>query len=71
MDIREEDKAYVLHAELPSVAEQDLKVSIDDNVLPGDADHEAVGATFTDGLLTLHVPRNQASKAREIPIKAG
>ena len=24
-----------------------------------------------DGLLTLHVPKNQASKAREIPIKAG
>lgn len=40
-------------------------------MLPGDADHEAVGATFKDGLLTLHVPKNQASKAREIPIKAG
>ena len=40
-------------------------------VLPGDADHEKVGANFKDGLLTLRVPKNQASKARKIPIKAG
>ena len=104
MDIREEDKAYVLQAELPGVAEKDLKVSIDDNVLtisayadekdeqksggylvrerrrasftrsfvlPGDADHGSVGASFKAGLLTLQVPKNQVSKAREIPIKAG
>ena len=104
VDIREEDKTYVLQAELPGVAEKDLKVSIDDNVLsisanadekdeqksggylvrerrresftrsfvlPGDADHESVGASFKDGLLTLQVSKNQASKAREIPIKAG
>ena len=104
VDIREEDKAYVLQAEFPGVAEKDLKVSINDNVvtisagadekdehksggylvrerrrasftrsfvLPGDADDGAVGATFKDGLLTLHVPTNKASKAREIPIKAG
>ena len=105
VDIREEEKAYVLQAELPGVAEKDLKVSIDDNVLtisanadekdeqksggylvrerrrasftrsfvlPGDADHESsVGASFKDGLLTLQVSKTQASKAREIPIKAG
>ena len=40
-------------------------------VLPGDADHGAMGASFKDGLLTLNVPKNQASKAREIPIKSG
>ena len=104
MDIREEEEAYVLQAELPGVAENDLKVSIDDNVLtisanadekdeqksggylvrerrrasftrsfvlPGDADHESVGASCKDGLLTLQVSKTQASKAREIPIKAG
>ena len=104
VDVREEDKTYLLEAELPGVAEKDLKVSIDDNVLtisanadekdgrksegylvrerrrasftrsfvlPGDADHEKVGATFKGGLLTLQVPKNQASKAREIPVKTG
>lgn len=40
-------------------------------VLPGDADHEAVAATFKDGLLTLRVPKNQTRKAREILINAG
>ncbi len=104
VDIREEGDGYLVHADLPGVAEQDLKVSIDDNVLtisanadgqgertsegylvrerrqtsftrsfvlPGDADHEGVGAEFKDGLLTLRVPKNQASKARQIPINAG
>ncbi len=33
--------------------------------------HRLVGATFKGGLLTLQVPKNQASKAREIPVKTG
>ena len=101
VDIREERDAYLVQAELPGVAEKDVKVSIDDNVLtisanadehdekeseeylvkerrrasftrsfvlPGDADHEGATATFSDGLLALRVPKNQASKARQIPI---
>ena len=77
VDIREEDKAYVLQAELPGVAEKDLKVSIDDNVLTISAnadekdEQKSVDASFKAGLLTLQVPKNQASKAREIAIKAG
>ena len=92
-----------MQAELPGVAEKDLKVSVDDNVLtitaqtgkngegktdgylvherrhaaytrslvlPRDADHEAVTASFEDGLLTLSVPKTEASKARQIPVNA-
>ena len=33
VDIREEDDVYLVQAELPGVSEQDLKVSVDDNVL--------------------------------------
>ena len=106
VDIREEDDGYQVQAELPGVAETDLKVSVDDNVLtisakagknaerktaerktegylvrerrqatytrsfvlPRDADHEAVSASFEDGLLTLSVPKTEASKARQIPV---
>ena len=105
VDIREEDEAYLVQAELPGVPETDLNVSIDDNVLtisanaddqkeekgahaylvrerrhasftrsfvlPGDADHEQVSANFKDGLLSLRVPKNRASKARKISVKAG
>lgn len=104
VDIREEDGGYAVTAELPGVAEQDLKVSIDDDVLtisanaddkderaaagylvrerrrasftrsfvlPGDADHEGVNAAFKDGLLTLRIPRSQASTARQISVNAG
>ena len=92
-----------MQAELPGVAEKDLKVSVDDNVLtisaksarngerkadgylvrerrhaaytrsfvlPRDADHEVVTASFEDGLLTLTVPKTEASKARQIPVNA-
>lgn len=31
VEVREEDKAYVLHAELPGVARDDIHVSIDSN----------------------------------------
>ena len=106
VDIREEDDGYLVQAELPGVAEKDLKVSVDDNVLtitaqtgqtgkngegktdgylvherrhaaytrsfvlPRDADHEVVTANFEDGLLTLTVPKTEASKARQIPVNA-
>ena len=103
VDIREEDDGYLVQAELPGVAEKDLKVSVDDNVLtisaktgkdaerktdgylvrerrhaaytrsfvlPRDSDHESVSASFEDGLLTLTVPKTEASKARRIPVNA-
>lgn len=103
VDIREEDDGYLVQAELPGVAEKDLKVSVDDNVLtitaktgnnaerktdgylvherrhagytrsfvlPRDADHEALTASFEHGLLTLNVPKTEASKARQIPVNA-
>ena len=103
VDIREEDDGYLVQAELPGIAEKDLKVSVDDNVLtisartgkdaerktdgylvrerrhaaytrsfvlPRDADHEGVSASFEDGLLTLTVPKTEASKARRIPVNA-
>lgn len=105
VDIREEDDGYLVQVDLPGVAEQDLKVSVDDNVLtisakagkdadgktetdgylirerrhagyarsfvlPRDADSEGVTASFADGLLTLNVPKTEASKARRIQVNA-
>jgi len=103
VDIREEDDGYLVQVDLPGVAEQDLKVSVDDNVLtisakagkdadrkadgylvrerryagytrsfvlPRDADSGGVTASFADGLLTLNVPKSEASKARRIPVNA-
>lgn len=102
VDIRAEDDGYLVQVDLPGVAEQDLKVSVDDNVLtisakagdadrkadgyllrerryagyarsfvlPRDADSEGVTASFADGLLTLNVPKTEASKARRIQVNA-
>lgn len=103
VDIREEADGYLVQVDLPGAAEQDLKVSVDDNVLtisakagkdadgkqdgylvrerrsaayarsfvlPRDTDHQGVTATFADGVLTLNVPKTEASKARQIPVNA-
>lgn len=102
-DVREEDDGYLVQVDLPGVAEKDLKVSVDDNVLtilakagqdadrkqdgylvrerrraaytrsfvlPRDADHQGVTASFADGVLALNVPKTEASKARQIPVNA-
>lgn len=103
VDIREEDDGYLVQVDLPGVAEKDLKVSVDDDVLtvsakagtdadrkpdgylvrerrraaytrsfvlPRDTDYQGVTATFADGVLTLNVPKDEASKARQIPVNA-
>ena len=61
VDIREEDKTYVLQAELPGVAEKDLKVSIDDNVLSISAnadekDEQNPGAIWSGNAAGSHSP---------------
>lgn len=38
--------------------------------LPEDVDADRIGATFKDGLLTLTVPRNAKTQARQIAVKS-
>ena len=51
VDIREEDDSYLVQAELPGVAEKDLKVSVDDNVLTISAKTDKDAERKTDGYL--------------------
>lgn len=50
VDIREEDDCYIVQAELPGVAEKELKVSVNDNVLTiavkSDKDAEGEGEDY-------------------------
>ncbi|MFC2075705.1 Hsp20/alpha crystallin family protein [candidate division KSB1 bacterium] len=39
--------------------------------LPHEVDREAIEADYTNGLLTLRLPRAETAKPREIPVKAG
>lgn len=40
VDIRENDKEYVLDAELPGISKQDIELDIDDNVLTISVNHQ-------------------------------
>jgi len=102
VDIREEDDAYLLEAELPGLTEKDIEVKVENDllqieskkeekkeekqhgylvrerrsssyhrsfVLPKDADREKIEANFQNGLLSLSIPKSEASKPRKIQVK--
>ena len=101
IDISETENGYEIRAELPGVSEDDVNVSVTDNVLTvkGEKRQEAetegknyhrverrygsfqrrftlprevvtddIKAEFSDGVLTLSIPKPEAVKPTEIPI---
>lgn len=102
VDISETENGYEIRAELPGVSEDDVNVSVTDNVLtvkgekrqeeetegknyrrverwygsfqrsftlPRHVETDAIKAGFRDGVLTLGIPKAEAAKPTEIPIK--
>ena len=101
-DITEDDKEYVIKAELPDVKKEDVKVTVENGVLtiagerkfekeekkkkyhrversygsfvrsfalPDSADADKVKAEFKDGMLTVHVPKSERAKAKQVEVK--
>jgi len=101
-DITEDDKEYVIKAELPDVKKEDVKVTVENGVLtiagerkfekeekkkkyhrversygsfvrsfalPDLADADKVKAEFKDGMLTVHVPKSERAKAKQVEVK--
>ena len=102
VDITEDDKEYLITAELPEVKKEDVKVAVENGVLtisgerksekeeknkkyhrieraygsfersfivPDDADADKVNAEFKDGVLKVHLPKSERSKAKQIEVK--
>jgi HSP20 family protein len=100
-DITEDDKEYVIKAELPDVKKEDVKVTVENGVLtiagerrfekeetkkkyhrveraygsfvrsfalPDLAEADKVKAEFNNGMLTVHVPKSEKAKARQIEV---
>jgi HSP20 family protein len=101
-DITEDDKEYVIKAELPDVKKEDVKVTVENGVLtiagerkfekeekkkkyhrveraygsfvrsfalPDLAEGDRVKAEFKDGMLTVHVPKSEKAKAKQVDVK--
>jgi HSP20 family protein len=101
-DITEDDKEYLIKAELPEMKREDVKVTVENAVLtisgerkvekeekkrkyhrvergygtfmrsftlPDDADFNKVNAEFKSGLLTVHVPKSEHAKPKQIEVK--
>jgi len=102
VDIVEDDKEYVIKAELPEVKKEDVKVSVENGLLaisgerklekeekdkkyhrveraygyfarsfslPDAVDADQVKADFKDGMLTIHVPKNDRARTKQIEVK--
>src|SRR6266704_3379225 len=102
VDIIEDDKEYLIKAELPEVRKEDVKVSVEDGVLTisGERKHEAeengakyhrverayglfsrsftvpesadasnVSAEFKNGVLNVHLAKDEKAKPKSIEVK--
>jgi HSP20 family protein len=101
-DITEDEKEYLIKAELPEMKKEDVKVTVENGVLtisgerkfekeekkrkyhrvergygtfmrsfalPDDADFNKVNAEFKSGVLTVHVPKSEQTKLKQIEVK--
>jgi HSP20 family protein len=103
-DITEDEKEYVVKADLPDVKKEDVKVTVENGVLaisgerkfeqqqedkakkyhrveraygsfvrafvlPEDADADQVKAEFKEGVLTVHLPKSEKAKPKQIEVQ--
>jgi len=101
-DITEDEKEYLIKAELPELKREDVKVTVENGVLtisgerkfekeekkkkyhrvergygsfvrsfslPDDADANMVKAEFKNGVLMVHLPKNEKAKPKQIEVK--
>jgi HSP20 family protein len=102
VDITEDDKEYLVKAELPDLKKEDVKVTVENGeltisgerkfekeeknkkyhriersygsfvrsfTLPEAASGDKVSADFKDGLLTVHLPKDEKAKPKSIDVK--
>ena len=102
VDISEDDKEWLVKADLPEVKKEDVKVTVEDGVLtitgerkfekeekdkkyhriersygnflrsftlPDAADGSKVSADFKDGVLKVHLPKNEKAKPKSVEVK--
>jgi HSP20 family protein len=102
VDISEDDKEWLIKADLPDVKKEDVKVTVENGVLavtgerkfekeekeknyhrversygnffrsftlPEGADGAKVAAEFKDGVLRVHLPKNEKAKSKAVEVK--
>ena len=102
VDISEDDKEWLIKADLPDVKKEDVKVTVENGVLavtgerkfekeekdkkyhriersygnffrsftlPEGAEGAKVSAQFKDGVLEVHLPKNEKAKAKAVEVK--
>ncbi len=103
LDVTEKEKEYIVEAEVPGMSEDDIQLSLRDNVLTikgekkfeseedednyyyrerrygqfqrsirldGGVDDKKVDAEYSNGVLTIHLPKSKETMAKQIPVKS-
>jgi len=101
-DIEEDEKEYLIKAELPEVKKEDVKITVENNtlritgerkhekeetgkkfhriertygaferdfLLPENAKGDQVTADYKDGMLKVHIPKNEKATPRAVEVK--
>lgn len=76
IDIEEEEKQYIIRAELPGLQEDDIHLAVRNNTLTiqgekkrtSETDEGSIKATYENGVLHIEVPKTEESVESEIPI---
>ena len=102
VDIVEDDKEYLIKAELPEIKKEDVKVAVQNGVLtitgerkfekeqnhkkfhrvergygtfvrgfalPDTADTDRVNAEYKNGILTVHLPKSERARPKQVEVK--
>lgn len=102
VDVSEDDKEYLVKAELPELKKEDVKINVENSTLtisgerraekeekgkryhriersygsflrrftmPEGIDSSKVAAEFKDGLLVIHIPKDEKAKPKSIEVK--
>jgi HSP20 family molecular chaperone IbpA len=84
VDILESDNEYLVIADMPGVAQNAIQIDLKENQLAIDGekyarsfelpefiDRDRVSAELKHGVLTVHLPKSEAVKPRQIEVRAG
>jgi HSP20 family protein len=77
VDITEDDKEYLIKADLPEVKKEDVKLTVQDDVMSisgerkyeKEADGSKVSAEYKEGVLNVHLPKSEKAKPKSIEVK--
>jgi HSP20 family protein len=69
VDISEDDRGYLLKADLPEMKKDDVRVTVEDGILCVSGERKTEKEEFHDGVLKVHLPTTPIARSKAIEVK--